>query len=103
MKTQVYKKVGRKYVPVGYSDGWSGFPADGIWVVQTTDAAKSMECMMRIGEVQDMRPTLDMLIGYRDDIVKYLSTVPMDNIGLRDYVSKMIKEITKNHDNNETI
>ena len=30
MKDQVYKKVGRKYIPIGYSDGWTGFPADGI-------------------------------------------------------------------------
>lgn len=24
MKSQVYKKVGRRYVPIGYSDGWAG-------------------------------------------------------------------------------
>lgn len=102
MKTQVYKKVGRRYVPIGYSDGWAGFPADGIWVVQTTPERKSMECMMRIGEVQDLRPTLDMLVGYRDEIVKYLMTHSMDNIGTRDYVTEMIKEITRTNDLDST-
>ena len=98
MKSQVYKKVGRRYVPIGYSDGFTGFPADGIWVVQTRDSAKSTECMMRIGEVQDLRPTLDMLVGYRDEIVKYLMTHSMDNISPRDYATEMIKEITKTND-----
>ena len=94
MNQQVYKKVGRKYVPIGYSDGWSGFPADGIWVVQTKPGHNSSECMMKIGEVQDMRPTLDMLIGYRDDIVKYLMENRLEGISPLDFVNNMIKEIT---------
>ena len=102
MKSQVYKKVGRRYVPIGYSDGWAGFPADGIWVVQTTPGRKSMECMIRIGEVQDLRPTLDMLVGYRDEIVKYLMTHSMHNISPRDYATEMIKEITRTNDLDST-
>ena len=94
MNQQVYKKVGRKYVPIGYSDGWSGFPEDGIWVVQTKPGHKSSECMLKIGEVQDMRPTLDMLIGYRDDIVKYLMENRLEGISPIDFVNNMIKEIT---------
>ena len=94
MNQQIYKKVGRKYIPIGYSDGWSGFPADGIWVVETKPGHKSSECMLKIGEVQDMRPTIDMLIGYRDDIVKYLMENRLEGISPKDYVNNMIKEIT---------
>ena len=96
MNTQVYKKLGRKYVPVGYSDGFTGFPCDGIWLVQTKPGSKSTECMMRIGEVQDMRPTLDMLIGYKDKIVRYIMDNSMDGISPNDYVKEMIKSVTAN-------
>lgn len=96
MTNQAYKKVGRRYVPVGYSDGWSGFPTDGIWVVQTTHGRKSSECMLKINEVESMRPTIDMLIGYKDDIVKYLMNNTLEGISPSDYVSNMIKEITAN-------
>lgn len=94
MNQQVYKKVGRKYVPIGYSDGWTGFPADGIWVVQTKPGHKSSECMLKIDEVENMRPTIDMLIGYKEEIIHYLMNNPIENISYGDYVSKMIKEIT---------
>lgn len=40
----LYKKVGRKYVEAGVE--FTGFPADGIWLVQ--DGRHSMTCL--IGE-----------------------------------------------------
>lgn len=94
MNEQVYKKVGRRYVPVGYSDGWIGFPSDGIWIVESKPGHKSEECMLKIGEVQDMRPTIDMLIGYRDDILKYLMNNRLEGISPKEYVNNMIKQIT---------
>ena len=37
----VYKKIGRRYYPIGYE--WMGFPMDGIWLVQNgTNAASCL-------------------------------------------------------------
>lgn len=94
MTEQVYKKVGRKYVPIGYSDGWSGFPADGIWVVQTKPGSKSSECILRIGEVESLSPTTDLIVGYRDKIVKYMLNNSPVGMTYMDYVNEMLKEIT---------
>lgn len=52
MKTQnvradeIYKKVGRRYVPLGCQ--WSGFPADGIWLVQ--NGKSNMACLIGLKE-----------------------------------------------------
>ena len=43
MNEQVYKKVGKRYVPIGYSDGWSGFPAEGLWAVHNKPEDKAKE------------------------------------------------------------
>ena len=39
---EVYEKRGRRYVPIGY--GFTGFPADGIWLVQ--DGRSNMTCLI---------------------------------------------------------
>lgn len=39
---EVYEKRGRRYVPIGY--GFTGFPADGIWLVQ--DGRANMTCLI---------------------------------------------------------
>jgi len=52
--------------------------------------------MLRIGEVQDMRPTLDMLIEYKDKIVRYMMDNSMNGISPNDYVKEMIKSVTAN-------
>lgn len=98
MDNQVYKKKGRRYVKIGYSDGWMGFPTDGIWVVQTKTGHKSSECMMRIGEIRDLRPTLDLLVNHADDILKYMidsDNVSVVNVSYLEFVQGMLKEIGK--------
>ncbi len=45
-ENEVYKKVGRKYVPLGYQ--WEGFPSDGIWLVQ--NGMKNMACLIGLKE-----------------------------------------------------
>lgn len=52
MSEQLYKKKGRKYIPIGYSDGFTGFPTEGIWVVYDRPSAKSMTCIAQVGEFQ---------------------------------------------------
>ena len=98
MKEQLYKKKGRKYIPIGYSDGWSGFPADGVWIVQQKDGCKSSECIMRIGEVQDLQPTCNMILGYKDEITNYLhesKDAHIYNKSYNEFAIDMLKEVTK--------
>lgn len=50
MSEQVYKKVGRKYIKLGYEDGFTGFPSEGIWVVFGKPGCKSSSCIAFAGE-----------------------------------------------------
>ena len=98
MNEQVYKKVGRKYIPIGYSDGWTGFPSDGIWLVQTKPGSKSSECIMKLGEVENFQPTINLILGYRDKLLQFMDEVEGTTIhkGTRnEFVLNMLKEISK--------
>lgn len=103
MEQQLYKKEGRRYKPIGYNDGWSGFPAEGIWLVQRGDGAHSSECILRIGELQDMQPAVNLILGYKDQILKFLQdtkpfrneNIAIRNTSLNGFVLEMLKEITK--------
>lgn len=44
---KVYKKVGRRYVPMGFE--FTGFPSDGIWLVQ--DGTRNMICLIGAKEI----------------------------------------------------
>lgn len=48
----MYKKVGRKYVPIGYSDNFNGFPSEGLWVVYNKPGVKSSSCIAQAGQFQ---------------------------------------------------
>lgn len=103
MNEQVFKKRGRRYVPIGYSDGFTGFPADGIWLVIQEDGKKSSECIMRIGEMQDLRPTVDLIANHRDDILEYMMSSPNIHIhgsSYLDVVNNLLKHISKKFKNN---
>lgn len=43
---EVYQKVGRRYIPMGYK--WRGFPMDGIWLVQ--NGKSNMACLIGLKE-----------------------------------------------------
>ena len=49
MKGQVYKKEGKRYIQLGYSDGFTGFPCDGIWAVYTKPGCRSQSCIAQVG------------------------------------------------------
>ena len=97
MTEQVYKKRGRRYVPVGYSDGWKGFPSEGVWIVKNKHGGKSSECIMKMGELEQMRPAADLILEYKDEILDYMRTHTREGVSLNDYVNDMLKEITKNN------
>ena len=50
MDDNLYKKQGRKYLPVSKYE-FNGFPSDGIWLVQYKPHAKLSSCIMKMGEV----------------------------------------------------
>lgn len=52
MNEQVYKKVRGRYVQLGYSDGYSGFPAEGIWAVYDRPGCKSSTCIASVGSIK---------------------------------------------------
>ena len=58
MSGQLYKKVGRKYVKLGYSDNFTGFPSEGIWVVFDKPGIKSMSCIGKVGEFKSLNYSL---------------------------------------------
>lgn len=98
MEQQLYKKQGRRYVPIGYSDGFTGFPADGIWLVQQKDGCKSSECILKIDEVESMRPATDLIIEYKNKIIDYMMQSNhsfVQGISMNEFVSNMLKEITR--------
>lgn len=64
---EVYEKRGRRYVPIGY--GFTGFPADGIWLVQ--DGTSSMRCLIGSKERVPM-----FALNYRihaDELCSYIN------------------------------
>lgn len=54
MSEQVYKKVGRRYVKLGYSENFTGFPSEGIWVVFDRPGVKSSSCIGKAGEFKPL-------------------------------------------------
>jgi len=99
MEQQVYKKEGRRYKPIGYSDGWRGFPAEGVWIVQRKDGVHSSECILKIGEVQDLQPTANLILGYKEELVNFIlrqqeaGNINIYNTTINDFVTKMLKEL----------
>jgi hypothetical protein len=50
MSNVIYRKVGRRYQPVGIE--WCGWPANGVWLV--ADGRQSL--IMRVGDLPDPMP-----------------------------------------------
>jgi len=100
MNQQVYKKVGRRYVPIGYSDGWTGFPVEGVWIVKKGDGIHSSECVLRLGELQDLQPAINLILGYKEELLKFFvqqrdeEKIFLQNISVNDFVLEMLKFIS---------
>ena len=48
MREKIYKKVGRRYKPVGHE--FVGFPSDGVWLVQ--DGREN--CILKLSEIKEV-------------------------------------------------
>ena len=76
MEETLYKKVGRRYKPVGIE--FSGFPADGIWFVM--DGRRS--CMIRMDEIgKDLPLTAVTFREKKDDLALHLARQMGDGDG----------------------
>jgi hypothetical protein len=99
MTETLYKKVGKKYIPIGLT-GWDGFPSDGIWIVQAKPGVNSSECVMKVGELENFQPAINLILGYKDKIIKFLiSEMNKDLViydkSISEFVTNMLKEISK--------
>ena len=70
MDGQLYKKVGRKYVPIGYSDNFNGFPSEGLWVVYNKSGVKSYSCIAQAGQFQPIDYSLPH-IGSESPLISF--------------------------------
>lgn len=95
MNEQLYRKKGRRYIPIGYEDGWSGFPSEGIWLVTNGDGVDSSECIIKLGDVESLHPAVNLIYYYKDKIVKYLREYDTSGISLNEYVLRMLTKITE--------
>jgi hypothetical protein len=95
MTEQLYRKKGRRYVPIGYSDGFNGFPSDGFWLVQQRDGVKSSECIIKIDDLENLKPAANFIYAYKDRIVDFMLKNEVSSNSLNQYVLQMIKNITK--------
>ena len=69
MDSQLYKKVGRKYIKVGYSDGCHRSLAEGIWLVTDKPGCHSSSCILQLGDMPKLYPYAN-LVMHRDTIIR---------------------------------
>jgi hypothetical protein len=56
MKENLYRKVGRRYVPVEEAEWDGAFPAAGIWLVQQKRSSREERLILKIGELPSLFP-----------------------------------------------
>jgi hypothetical protein len=96
--TTVYKKVGRKYVPIA-PEIWNGFPMDGIWIVKFNYGyEKSASCVSRLDNLPEPYPFYNMMMS-RDEIalelVKIFDGNPISLQQAADRLIKFLAELNK--------
>ena len=101
MNEQVYKKVGKRYIPIGYSDGWSGFPAEGLWAVYNKPGMSSSSCIVFVGEIKPIDYSLfaSLIANKEEDCLKSLEEVISSSKGYSrvDIVRCIFETILKNN------
>lgn len=83
-----YVKIGRRYHPV---ERWTGFPADGVWVVK--DAGTKSRLLMRLDSQPVDASKLALLAKTKDEIAEVIlaaildAPAPLAPIDLADFIS----------------
>ena len=96
MPQQLFVKEGRNYRPITPTDGWNGFPMDGIWLVKSDANSKSASCILKIGDVPELFPVAQMMVS-RDQLTKFLmETLSKNGISMQDLATEIIKFLAMN-------
>ena len=59
-KDKLYRKSGRRYVEVGYE--FTGFPAEGVWVVQNKTPGRRETLILKIGDLPNLFPYAQLFL-----------------------------------------
>jgi hypothetical protein len=97
MSEQLYKKEGRKYIPIGYSDGFTGFPADGLWIVYTRPGCKSETCIAQVGKIKSIDYSLmaSLIVNKEDECLKALEVLMKNPYSRSNIVETIFETILK--------
>jgi hypothetical protein len=94
---QVYKKVGKRYLPIGYTDGFSGFPTEGIWAVFSKPGCKTRRCIAKVGEFKNMNYA-DFGTIIKDKHDALCKIIAQNNKSISDIADEIIVELLKNEE-----
>jgi len=97
MNIQFYRKDGRKYIPVGYSNGFTGFPCEGLWAVYSKPGIKSEKCIASVGEIKPIDYSLmsSLIANKQDDCLNALKDLMKNPYSHTDIVNVIFETILK--------
>jgi hypothetical protein len=97
MNSQLYKKEGRKYTPIGYSDGFTGFPCEGIWAVYGSNGGNSETCIAHVGKIKPVDYSLvaSLIVDKKDACLKALNELTAKPYSHDDIVETIFETILK--------
>lgn len=94
---QIYKKEGRKYIPIAYDD-FNGFPMDGVWLVKFENGhEKSASCISRLTDLPDPYPFHNMIMD-RDKLATFIVEQyeePLSPMELAANIMRFLTELNK--------
>jgi len=94
---QLYKKEGKKYKKIGYSDGFNGFPREGIWIVYNKPGVKSTSCIAQVGEFEDLdyKHLARLIVERENECIRSLDTLKNKAVTKSDIVRTIFKELVR--------
>ncbi len=91
MAEAIYKKVGKRYERVSE---FYGEPTPGIWIVQQNTMGRSMRHIIRVGELPDAVPLLNLEAAIRNKVEEDVLASMMDKKD-RWNISIVVSEVFK--------
>jgi hypothetical protein len=92
----LYKKVGKKYKPVGHD--WFGFPSTGVWLVTASTPPREIggqhgwsgSCIMKLGELPALYPFARMAMS-EEELAILLNMLGVKNLTNIDKAREILK------------
>jgi len=92
----MYRKVGKRYLPIGYADGFVGFPTEGIWAVFSKPGCETRRCIAKVGEFKSINyADFGTIVRDKHDA---LCKIIAQNKTISDIADEVIMELLKNED-----